>query len=390
MKKKNLTNFNIIIPIIIAIFNIFLILNPTEMIIAAQDGLQLWFNQVLPTLLPFVVGANLLAGLGFIHFIGALMAPVMIPLFKVPGTGAFALLVGLSSGYPMGAKAVAHLRETKQIRQKAAQRLLAFSNNAGPLFIVGFAGAGLFNSVKLGYIMLISHIAAALLIGLGVRFFILGDSPSPMTNVGLHHAFKEYHVFRHRDYKGFGQVLGASVKNAMEAMLLIGGFIIVFCVVIKVLEIAGLFDVLSSFYTSDNPLWITGIAAGLLEVANGAKIISQGGPPNPTSLAVVTSLISFGGFSVHGQTAHFIRHTDIKLIPYLIAKCLQALIAGGICFVIVSFYTIPVTTTITLIPKMNFIKRLVAASYDFALLATLMGVMAFCFSFMILYMKKIK
>jgi len=391
MKKKFLAKFNIIIPIIVVIFNVFLILNPTEMISAAKDGLQLWFNQVLPTLLPFAVGANLLAGLGFIHFIGVLTAPVMMPLFKVPGAGAFALLTGFTSGYPMGAKAVAHLRETNQIRQDEAQRLIAFSNNAGPLFVVGFIGAGLFNSVKLGYVMLISHIIAALIIGLATRFFFLSKSPSQATtSSGLSQAFKAYRKFQNSYYKGFGQALGTSIKNAMESMILIGGFIIVFCVVIKVLETAGLFFVLNFFYANDDYPWLTGLVAGLLEVANGAKMIAQGSPPNPASLAVTAALISFGGFSIHGQTAHFIRHTDIQFMPYLAAKCLQALIAGFICFFISSHFVIPTATPTLLATDINFFERLVTAGYDFALLVILMIAMAFCFSFVISYKGKNK
>ncbi|MCL2420226.1 MAG: sporulation integral membrane protein YlbJ [Defluviitaleaceae bacterium] len=388
MKKNFSSNINIIIPIIVAIFNVFLILNPSEMINAAKDGLQLWFNQVLPTLLPFVVGANLLAGLGFIHFIGALTAPIMIPVFKVPGVGAFALLTGFTSGYPMGAKAVAHLWETQQIQQQEAQRLLAFSNNAGPLFVVGFVGAGLFNSVRLGYMLLISHIIAALIIGLVLRFFSQEYSVHHQKQFGgLKQAFYAYQEFRNTDYKGLGHILGTSVKNAMEAMLLIGGFIITFCVVIKALEISGIFTVLNYFSSNDKVYLATGFVAGLLEVANGAKMISQGSEPTAMTLAATTALISFGGFSIHGQTAHFIRNTDIQFAPYLAAKCLHAMIAGGICLLITSYFAIPATTLPTTTLEMNFISRISTAGYHFIVLTGLMMVMAFCFSFMLSYRK---
>jgi len=301
----------------------FLVLNPTEMIAAAREGLMLWFNQVLPSLLPFVVGANLLAGLGFIHFLGVLAAPLMIPLFKVPGVGSFAVLTGLSSGYPMGAKAVAHLRNTRQIRQQEAQRLIAFSNNAGPLFIVGFVGTGLFGSAKIGYVLLASHIAAAFVVGLIFRIF--GEKPAA-TKGGLSQAFKEYHDFRQAEYKGFGTVFGASVKNAMEAMVLIGGFIIVFSVVIKSFEMGGLFSIFGNS---------AGLAAGIIEVANGARILAQLGTENPAAIIFSAALISFGGLSVHSQTAHFLRGTDIKFLPYLGAKVLQAVISAVICLVLV-------------------------------------------------------
>jgi len=324
--KNFSTNLGIIIPIIVVLFNIFLILNPSEMILASKDGLLLWFNQVLPTLLPFVVGANMLAGLGFIHFMGNLMAPVMIPLFRVPGAGAFALLTGLSSGYPLGAKAVAHLRETGQVKKHEAQRLMTFCNNAGPLFVVGFVGVGLLGSARLGYLLLLSHVLAALFIGILYRILFPIEMPQKSSS-GLRQAFRAYRNFRQNQYEGFGQVMGASVKNAMESMVLVGGFIIVFCVLIKALEVAGLFVGLSYMQS--------GFAAGLLEVANGAKMLSQGEPPNQMALVVIAAVISFGGFSVHAQTAHFIRNTDIEFAPYLLAKVLQALVAGGICWLLV-------------------------------------------------------
>ena len=336
MEKKHSANFVIIIPIIIAMFNIFLVLNPTEMVSAGREGLLLWFNQVLPTLLPFVVGANLLAALGFIHFMGALAAPIMVPIFKVPGAGAYALLTGLTSGYPMGAKAVAHLRETRQVTQQEAQRLISFCNNAGPLFVVGFVGAGLLGSVRLGYILLASHIIAALVVGFVFRF-IAGETFNEETprggisskrsnNKQLKQAFEKFNEFRQSSYAGFGRALGQSVSNAMESMVLVGGYIIVFCVVIKALEIGGLFSVLGRG---------SGFAAGLLEVANGAKMLAQGNQPNPMTLAAISAIISFGGLSVHGQTAHFIRETDIKFGFYLAAKLFHALLSGIICLIIV-------------------------------------------------------
>ena len=323
MKEKLSSNFVIIIPCLVILFNMFLVLNPAEMIAAAREGLLLWFNQVLPSLLPFVVGANLLAGLGFIRFLGVLAAPLMIPLFKVPGAGAFALLTGLSSGYPMGAKAVAHLRMTRQIRQQEAQRLLAFSNNAGPLFIVGFVGTGLFGSARIGYILLASHIVAAFIVGLIYRFF---GEKTEVAKGGLKRAFEEFHSFRQTEYEGFGSVFGASVKNAMETMVLIGGFIIFFSVLIKTFEMGGLFGLFGNF---------TGLIAGVIEVANGARIIAQAGAQNPAAVIFAAALISFGGLSVHSQTAHFLRGTDIKFLPYLFAKVLQAVVSAVICLILI-------------------------------------------------------
>lgn len=58
---------------------------------AAIIGLNLWWNVVFPSLLPFFILSELLMGLGVVHFIGVLLEPLMRPVFNVPGIGAFAL-----------------------------------------------------------------------------------------------------------------------------------------------------------------------------------------------------------------------------------------------------------------------------------------------------------
>lgn len=58
---------------------------------AAIMGLNLWWNVVFPSLLPFFILSEILMGLGVVHFIGVLLEPLMRPLFNVPGIGAFAL-----------------------------------------------------------------------------------------------------------------------------------------------------------------------------------------------------------------------------------------------------------------------------------------------------------
>ena len=64
---------------------------PEESFRASFNGLKIWWNIVLPALLPFFIAAEIMMGLGVVHFMGTLLEPVMRPIFKVPGVGAFAL-----------------------------------------------------------------------------------------------------------------------------------------------------------------------------------------------------------------------------------------------------------------------------------------------------------
>jgi nucleoside recognition membrane protein YjiH len=78
-----------------------MVVYPKEAFDSALIGLNLWWNVVFPGLLPFFILSEILMGLGVVHFIGVLLEPLMRPLFNVPGVGAFAMSMGLASGYPM-------------------------------------------------------------------------------------------------------------------------------------------------------------------------------------------------------------------------------------------------------------------------------------------------
>src|SRR5690625_4168206 len=90
---------------------------PDQSLEASIRGLNMWWEIVFPSLLPFFVTAELLIGFGVVSFIGVLFEPIMRPLFNVPGEGSFAWIMGMASGYPSGAKISTRLREEEQDRK---------------------------------------------------------------------------------------------------------------------------------------------------------------------------------------------------------------------------------------------------------------------------------
>lgn len=94
---------------------VFIIIFSEEAFAAALEGLRVWWEIVFPSLLPFFVIAEILMGLGVVHFLGVLLEPLMRPVFKVPGVGSFALAMGLASGYPIGAKITSNLRRKNYV-----------------------------------------------------------------------------------------------------------------------------------------------------------------------------------------------------------------------------------------------------------------------------------
>ena len=128
---------SIVLPSIICFFIFSLLIYSKSNLVAAKSGLLLWANSVLPSLLPFFIATELLGYTNVVSLCGKLLNKLMRPIFNVPGEGAFALLMGIISGYPVGAKIVANLKEQKLCTATEAERLIAFTNNSGPLFIIG-------------------------------------------------------------------------------------------------------------------------------------------------------------------------------------------------------------------------------------------------------------
>jgi sporulation integral membrane protein YlbJ len=305
----------LIIAILLVIFNIFLLIFPQIVLQAARDGLLLWFHNVLPSLLPFMIATNMLILLGFANIVAKIFAPLMKKVFRLPGVAAFGLITGLTSGYPMGAKTVADLRQENQLTPSQAQHLLSFSNNAGPLFILGVVGVGLFGNVKIGYVLWAGHIFSALILGLIFK----PNEYSVNANL-INRENTRSNMHSRRDV---GKILSTSVKNSMEALTFIGGLIIFFSVVIAVFSAVGLPE--NSFFG--------GIFAGLIEVTSGSRRLAQFFPSYYT-LAAVAFVVAFGGLSVHAQSLHFLSGTGVNVRAYFFAKLLHGVLAAGVTVLI--------------------------------------------------------
>ena len=151
-------------------FCIGLILYSNSSLKAAKDGLVLWAPAEDPSHFPFFISIELLSHTNIVKTLGKYLNPIMRPLFNVPGEGAFAFLMGLISGYPVGAKVVVKLFEQNIVTKDEAERLLAFTNNSGPLFIIGTVGIALFGSTNIGILLFITHIFACVTGGIFLRF----------------------------------------------------------------------------------------------------------------------------------------------------------------------------------------------------------------------------
>lgn len=350
MKNKNIL-LNIFILLLISIV-MSLILFPKNSLDAAKNGINLWLFTVIPALLPFFIGSELLIQLGVVHFLGTFLEPIMRPIFKVPGSGSFAMAIGYTSGYPVGAQIISRLWEENLCTTTEAERLMSFCNNSGPLFMLGAVAMGMFNNPKIGYVIMASNYLGAVTIGLLFRLYKKTNDINNHKNKDiLKSAFNKMYNVRNQNKKKFSNMLSDAIIKSMNTMLLIGGYIIFFSVIIEFLKVYGIINLLSKLIS---PFFIligfdanivSSFLSGLLEITVGANLISQSIAPIEQKIIIVSSIIAWGGISTHGQVMSVIAKTKINYSPYFISKILHSIFAAIYSYIILIFIKIPETKT---------------------------------------------
>lgn len=248
------------------------------------------------------------------------------------------MVMGMSSGYPVGAKIVSGLRESNSCTKTEGERLLAFTNTSGPLFIIGSVGVGMFNDSKIGFLLLLTHFISSIIVGIFFRFYRSNEKIIPQNS---------YKANSKGTFKlsMLGNIMGNAIKNSISTLLVICGYMIFFSVLANILMmtkistcfsnlISVILNLLSFPTDASLPLF-----NGILEVTGGISELSKMNIVTPESLSIVAFILGFGGLSICMQVSSIISHTDLSLAPYLIGKILQGFIASILTFIIAKYST---------------------------------------------------
>ncbi|WP_040340580.1 sporulation integral membrane protein YlbJ [Fictibacillus macauensis] len=307
---------------------------PKQSFEASLTGLKMWWDVVFPSLLPFFILSELLIGFGVVHFVGVLFEPLMRPLFKVPGAGGFVWAMGLSSGFPAGAKLTSRLWQEKVITTTEAERLVSFTNSSNPLFIFGAVSVGFFKDPALGIILALAHYIGNFFVGLTMRFH--GNEPgTPQPEQREKRSpLQKMHEARINDGRPIGKLLGDAIQSSTTTLLAIGGFIILFSVINKVLTLLlvtplvaeGLGHILSIFSLPDS--LSTPFINGLFEITTGSRLTSLASSSLFAKCIIASFILAFSGFSVQAQVASILAETNIRFSPFFAARLLHGLFAS--------------------------------------------------------------
>lgn len=264
---------------------------------SVEEALSLCAHSVVPALFPFLVVTSALLSLGFGELTAPWLAGLMEPLFRVPGAGSAALVLGLVGGYPIGAATAARLHQEGLVSREEGERLLTFCNNSNPVFLISVLGVGVFGSVRTGIWLWLIHVLSALLTGLIFR----GHGKAARQPLTGAPAFRTISA---------PAALVEAVGSSLRGMLSVCSFVVFFYVLAQPLAALG---------------GRTGAAlVGVLELFSLTPLLT----PDTFGFILAAGMAGWGGLSVLCQTAAVLEGSGLRTGPCLRGKAVQGVLSA--------------------------------------------------------------
>lgn len=275
----------------------YLLLFPLSALDASKTGLLLWFDTLLPTLLPFLILSQLILKTPVIDLFQKLFSPIFVNIFHCSSEGAFCALCGFLCGYPVGARLIALQIKEKRLTLEEGQYLLSFCNNVSPMFCISYGIHHAIGSKQILPYLFIVY-GSALLFGIFTR---------PKSKMYQENSTKKQTPF----VENIFQLIDVCIIDSFLIMIKLCGYLILFSIINS-----GLFLLIS-----DKSIYIQSFLAIILEITNGLSLI--GSLPSGilrTVLAVIA--LTFGGFCCIFQTNSVISESGLSLKKYTLHKCI--------------------------------------------------------------------
>lgn len=282
-----------------------ILLFPNECISSAKDGLNMSLYLILPSLFPFAVISSYISS--------KLILPKSIskPISKLLNLSENAILpfvLGLISGYPIGAVLTSSAVKNNRISTSEGEHLLPFCNACGPLFLIGVAGGGMMGGYSYGY------------------FLLLVQTLSIFLTVLIFRKSAPYIIkAEHNDTKNSNYGFVSAMDSSISSILKVFGAVIFFSVVCTQIKLTKVFE---------NLLPIPALGYGLVEVTNGLNRLALSEIPVRLKLSVCSALCGFSGICIYIQVQSAVKETKIKLKKYLAYKSVIAVISFFLSFIL--------------------------------------------------------
>lgn len=231
-------------------------------------SLMIWANVIVPSVFPYLIISQYISNSCSIQ---KLPLGIISLIFGIKKCSIKAVLCSAFCGYPSGAVCARNLYERGEIDINEAQRIICYTNNAGPLFLISAVGTSLLGSTKDGVAIYLIQLISSFLYGILIREKTnLCSEKMRQTNL------------QKGDFCSY-------VKNGINICVNICGFMVASYVMICVMTIF-IGNVFNSFY-------INTLIKCFFEITAGINKLSMLDIKS-LKFALICGAVSWSGFSV--------------------------------------------------------------------------------------------
>ena len=301
----------------------YILIFPEDAVRAAALGLNLWYEKILPTLLPVSILSYLLIHSGILDGLAKILHRFFKYIFPVSSAGLYPLIAGLLFGFPMGSKITADLVNSGKMTRDEGRRLFCACNNISPMFVSGFILNDCLNRPDLRlptYLILYTPPLVLYMIQNHRRHFM---SPLDNTQNNTSHA----HVYKKSASMNF-QIIDAGIMNGFETMVKLGGYIMLFAILAQMVMVLPL----------TNPT-LKCCLIGFTEITNGIAYTSNQNMNLEVTYPLMMAYTAFGGLSGFAQTASMVKDADLPMMPYLLLKLMATALSSALAYFFIMSFT---------------------------------------------------
>lgn len=301
------------IEIILCVIVLIIFVADSQTVISgASSGLMLWYKNVLPILLPFMLIS------------GILVRHINNMDIKKSGKRSFGIfttiILGILCGYPLGAKTASDFVINDTYNVKTGSMLLPLCNNSSPMFISGYIVHSILNdSITIFTAIFLIYLPYLVLI----LFNIIIDKLYRLSQYGKNSRNfkkdqKKYQKNRLNTDNTVSTKSQASnsdpMLTAIRQITFVGVYIMLCSIIIEfVRELPSLHEPYFTYIAG-----ITEITRGTIQI-KCTDFLSES-----IKTALILAMTSFGGISSILQTNKVISSSGLSIIRYIFAKIVCA------------------------------------------------------------------
>lgn len=287
---------------------LYFLFEPAQTFEASKAGLLLWFNQVLPTLLPFVILSSILIGSGCMDILLPSKTKCRIRISEW-----LVILFGTVFGFPIGSKLAADLYHHRLISKSHAQILCTFFNNFSPLFVSSFVCNQQMHHPEWTLPFYFALYLPGFL--LGILLLFIGPNE-----------YGDTHKKSASRFQINMQIIDAGILNSFVTLIKLCGYIVMFSILASIIQRMNFL-----------PQALLVLGVGLTEATNGIATLANQSFADPLKAMFAIGILAFSGMSGIAQASSILLPEKLSMKQYVLGRILCCILAC-VCMAVYLFY----------------------------------------------------